>query len=75
MDFRLKGASRMKHVSIVLDEKDLQKLKEWFNTASDDEAVQYAVYHVLNKEIFNDLLELEGKVKWEGNLDEMRADR
>ncbi|OUM87211.1 MAG: hypothetical protein BAA01_09080 [Bacillus thermozeamaize] len=65
----------MKHVSIVLDEKDLQKLKEWFNTASDDEAVQYAVYHVLNKEIFNDLLELEGKVKWEGNLDEMRADR
>lgn len=65
----------MKHVSIVLDEKDLQKLKEWFNAASDDEAVQYAVYHVLNKEIFNDLLELEGKVKWEGNLDEMRADR
>ena len=65
----------MKQVSISLDEKDLEKLKAWFNSASDDEAVRSAIYHVLSKKTYVELLELEGKVKWQGDLDEMRAGR
>ncbi len=65
----------MKKISITLEECELQKLKEWFHSSSDDEAVRSAVSHVLNQKIYSDLLELEGKVSWDGNLDDMRAER
>ncbi|GGE00152.1 type II toxin-antitoxin system VapB family antitoxin [Paenibacillus nasutitermitis] len=64
----------MKTISITLDEGELQKLKEWFHSASDDEAVRSAISHVLNQMTYSALLELEGKVSWEGNLDEMREE-
>lgn len=65
----------MKQIHVSVDENDLQKLKEWFHSTSDDEAVRSAISHVLNKKAYSDLLEFEGKIKWEGNLDDMRTDR
>ena len=65
----------MKQISISLDENDLEKLKEWFHVSSDDEAVRSAITHFLNKNAYNDLLEFEGNVRWEGSLNEFREDR
>lgn len=62
----------MKKVSITLKEDDLEKLKALFHSSSDDEAIQFAISHVLNQKNYDSLLELEGNVKWEGDLDEMR---
>jgi Arc/MetJ-type ribon-helix-helix transcriptional regulator len=62
----------MKQISVSLDESDLQKLKEWFHSSSESEAVRSAITHILNRKTSIDLLELEGNVKWEGNLGEMR---
>jgi hypothetical protein len=64
-----------KQISVSLDENDLEKLKEWFHVSSEDEAVRSAISHVLNKKAYNELLELEGTISWEGNLDEMREER
>lgn len=65
----------MKQINVSLDEHDLQKLKEWFHSSSDDEAVRSAISHILKEKTYHDLLEFEGNIDWEGNLDEMRADR
>jgi hypothetical protein len=62
-------------ISVSLDENDLEKLKEWFHASSEDQAVRFAISHVLNKKAYNDLLEYEGNIRWEGNLEEMREDR
>jgi hypothetical protein len=63
----------MKQINNSLDESVLQKLKEWFHSASDDEAVRSAISCVLSKKVYSDLLQFEGNIDWEGNLDEMRA--
>jgi Arc/MetJ-type ribon-helix-helix transcriptional regulator len=65
----------MKQISVSLDENDLEKLKEWFHASSEDEAVRSAISHLLNKKAYSDLLEFEGNIRWEGNLNELREDR
>lgn len=65
----------MKRINVSVDENDLQRLKDWFHSTSDDEAVRSAISHVLNQKAYSDLLEFEGKIKWEGNLDDIRTDR
>jgi Arc/MetJ-type ribon-helix-helix transcriptional regulator len=65
----------MKEINISLDESDLEKLMEWFHSSSEDEAVRSAISHLLNKKVYSDLLEFEGKIQWEGNLEEMREER
>ena len=44
-------------------------------TVIEDEAIRSAIHHFSNKRTYSDLLEFEGKVQWEGNLDEMREER
>jgi len=65
----------MKEVHVSLNENDLERLKEWFQSSSEDEAVRSAIDFVLNKKVYHDLLEIEGKIQWEGDLDEMREER
>lgn len=65
----------MKQINVSLNENDLEKLMEWFQSSSEDEAVRSAISHLLNKKAYSNLLEFEGKIKWEGDLDEMREDR
>ncbi len=62
----------MIQINISLDENDLAKLKEWFHSSSDEEAVRSAISHLLNKKAYSDLLEFEGNIQWEGDLDELR---
>jgi hypothetical protein len=65
----------MKQINVSLDENDLEKLKEWFHSTTEDEAVRSAISHLLNKKAYSDLLEFEGNIQWEGDLDEMREGR
>lgn len=65
----------MKEIHVSLDENDLKQLQEWFHSSSEDEAVRSAIAYLLNKKVYRDLLEFEGKVQWEGNLEELREDR
>ena len=62
----------MKQINISIDENDLEKLKKWFHSSSEEEAVRSAISHLLNKKAYSDLLEFEGNIQWEGDLDEMR---
>ncbi|MCD9025593.1 hypothetical protein [Cohnella silvisoli] len=62
----------MKEVNVLLDEEDLKQLKEWFHVSSEDEAVRSAIQHLLKTKVYSDLLALEGKVKWTGDLEQMR---
>ncbi len=65
----------MKEISLSLDEKDFERLKGWFHSTSENEAVRSAIAYLLNNKVYRDLLEFEGKIRWVGNLDEMREDR
>jgi Arc/MetJ-type ribon-helix-helix transcriptional regulator len=65
----------MKKINVSLDENDLEKLKKRFNASSDDEAVRSAISHLLNKKAYIELLEFEGNIRWEGNLNELRDGR
>lgn len=65
----------MKQINVSLDEHDLQKLKAYFHSSSDDEAILSAISHILNKQAYAELLQFEGNIEWEGNLDEMRTEQ
>jgi len=62
----------MKQINISLDENELVKLKERFYSSSDEEVIRSAISHLLNKKVYSDLLGFEGKIQWEGDLDELR---
>jgi hypothetical protein len=50
----------------------LTKLKQWFHTSTEQEAVQSVVTQILKFHAYQELLSLEGNVNWEGDLDSFR---
>jgi Arc/MetJ family transcription regulator len=61
----------------VIDIQDdlLRKAQKMTGISKKVEIVNYALKRLLEQKEFEQVLELKGKVKWEGNLDEMRRDR
>ena len=61
----------------VIDIQDdlLRKAQKMTGISKKVEIVNYALKRLLEQKEFEKVLELRGKVKWEGNLDEMRKDR
>ena len=61
----------------VIDIQDdlLRKAQKMTGISKKVEIVNYALKRVLEQKEFEQVLELRGKGKWEGNLDEMRRDR
>ena len=59
----------------ICDENQLDELKKLFGIDNELEAIQMAVKATLKKQTYDKILNLCGKVKWEGNLDEMRQSR
>jgi Arc/MetJ family transcription regulator len=61
----------------VIDIQDdlLRKAQKMTGITKKVEIVNYALKRLLEQKEFEKVLELRGKVKWEGNLDEMRKDR
>lgn len=65
----------MRRTNIELDEKVLREAMELTKMKTKKEVVNFAISELVKKLKRKKILELEGKVKWEGNLDEMREER
>ena len=59
---------------IEVDEQLLATAKKSFPQKTDGEIVEVALQKIISyTQAVSELLKLKGKVKWEGNLDEMRT--
>jgi Arc/MetJ family transcription regulator len=65
----------MHRTNIELDEKLVKEGMRLFKKNTKKELVDFALREVIRREKAKGILALEGKVKWEGNLREMRKGR
>ncbi|MGV3278739.1 type II toxin-antitoxin system VapB family antitoxin [Rickettsiales bacterium LUAb2] len=65
----------MLRTNIELDEKLVDEAIKLSNKKTKKEVVNYALVELINKLKRQKILELQGKVNWEGNLDDMRQSR
>ena len=59
--------------NIEIDDKLLEEVMKIFNLSTKKDAVNFALDEVVKFNKRKLLLSLRGKIKWEGNLDEMRT--
>ncbi|ACI20877.1 type II toxin-antitoxin system VapB family antitoxin [Thermodesulfovibrio yellowstonii] len=65
----------MRRTNIELDEKILKEAMELTKMKTKKDVINFAISELVKKLKRKKILELEGKVQWEGNLDEMREGR
>jgi Arc/MetJ family transcription regulator len=65
----------MHRTNIELDEKLLREGMKLFGKKTKKELVNFALNELIRREKAKGILSLEGKIKWEGNLREMRKGR
>jgi len=65
----------MQRTNVVLDEKLIQEGLKLFKKKTKRELIDFALREVIRREKARGILALEGKVKWEGDLQEMRKGR
>lgn len=65
----------MSRTNIELNDRVLKDALKLTHIKTKKEIVNYALEELVKKMRRKKMLELEGRVKWEGNLNEMRASR
>lgn len=65
----------MARTNIILDDQLVKQGLQIYKCKSKRELVHLALNELLKKAKRREILELRGKVKWEGNLGEMRRSR
>lgn len=65
----------MHRTNIELDEKLVKQAMRLFGKKTKKELVHFALNELIRRERAKGILSLEGKVKWEGDLREMRKGR
>jgi len=65
----------MSRTNIELNDKILKDALKLTHIKTKKDVVNYALEELVKKMHRKKILELEGKVKWEGNLNEMRTSR
>jgi len=65
----------MHRTNIELDEKLVKEGMKLFDKKTKKELVDFALREVIRREKAKGILGLEGKIKWEGDLYEMRKRR
>lgn len=65
----------MKRTHLVLDEQLIEAGLKATGFKTQTELVDYALRELLRRENQKQLLELKGRIHWEGNLDEIRQGR
>lgn len=65
----------MARTNIELDDKILKEAIRLTHAGSKKEVVNYALSELVKKLRRKKILELEGKVEWEGNLNDIRTSR
>ena len=63
----------MKRTNIVVDDKIIKEISKMTGIKSIRGVVDHVLREYLRREKQLDVLKLQGKVKWTGNLDEMRT--
>lgn len=61
--------------NIVLDDDLITKAMNYTGLRTKKEVVQFALQEIIIRRERKKILDLQGKVHWEGNLDEMRRRR
>ena len=65
----------MHRTNIELDDKLVKQAMRLFGKKTKKELVNFALNELIRREKAKEILSLEGKIKWEGNLREMRKGR
>lgn len=65
----------MSRTNIDLDEKLVEEALKLTSFKTKKQLVNFALEEFVRRKKRKSILELEGKVKWEGNLEEMRQSR
>jgi len=73
--YRSKGEAEMKRTNIVMDEKLIEEGMKTTGIKTRRALVDYALRDLLRRESQKRILELKGKVHWEGDLSSMRKGR
>ena len=61
--------------NIVIDDKLIKKGMEYTGINKKKQLVDFALRELINRKERKRILSLKGKLRWEGNLDEMRRSR
>ena len=61
--------------NVDIDDELIEEVKREFNLKTKREAIHLALKEVLKMKSRRKILDLRGKVKWEGDLNEMRKNR
>ena len=61
--------------NVVIDDKLIEEGLEYTGFKTKKELVNYALKKLVDRKKRKTILELEGKLHWEGNLEEMRGNR
>jgi len=65
----------MSRTSIDIDDKLVKEGLKITHLKTKKELVHYALEELIKKEKRKRIMELEGKLQWDGDLEQMRADR
>ncbi len=71
--YTLNTTAMYKRININLDVELVKKAMELTQNKSIKDVVHYALNEVIKKNSRKELLKFKGKVKWEGDLNEMRS--
>jgi len=61
--------------NIVIDDKLIEKGMKYTGINKKKQLVDFALRELVNRKERKRILSLQGKLRWEGNLDEMRRSR
>ncbi len=62
-----------KRTNVEIDLDLVQEIMKTYNLKSIKEAVNFSLEKTIDQQKRKKLLAMEGKIQWEGNLDEMRG--
>mgnify|MGYP002630299985 CR=1 FL=1 len=65
----------MKRTNIVLNEKTIAKAQKVTGIGTQREVVDFALRELIRRHEISRLMELQGKVDWDGDLTGMRSER
>ncbi len=61
--------------NIVIDDRLIEKGMQYTGIRTKKQLVDFALKELINRKERKRILSLKGKLRWEGNLDEMRRSR
>lgn len=65
----------MSVITLEIEKEEIDKLKDIYHTSDEEQAVREAISYALRQNNYQKILSLKGKIRWDENLDELRASR